>query len=131
MVRLLGRLHDALGLEPRWHEYLASVDALHDLAADAKRLRDALLTRLSKRRGRALKTFLVIANQAFSSRTRVLTDAEIDEASIAPHHDGLSAEDIASAVSRVLTVVRRRADCASPTSPTRTSVRSAPTAAPT
>lgn len=106
MVRLLGRLHDALGLEPRWHEYLASVDALHDLAADAKRLRDALLTRLSKRRGRALKTFLVIANQAFSSRTRALTDAEIDEASIAPDHDGLSAEDIASAVSRVLTVVR-------------------------
>lgn len=106
MVRLLDRLHGALGLEPRWRDYLASVDALHDLAADAKRLRHALLVRLSKRRGRALKTFLVIANQAFAARTRVPTDAEIDESSIAHAQGGLSAEDIASAVSRVLTVAR-------------------------
>lgn len=106
MVRLLSRLHDALGLEPRWHEYLVSVDALHDLAADAKRLRDALLSRLSSRRGRALKTFLVMANQAFAARTQVLNDAEIDESGIAHAQRGLSAEDIASAVSRVLTIVR-------------------------
>lgn len=106
MVRLMDRLHDALGLEPRWRDYLASVDALHDLAADAKRLRHALLARLSKRRGRALKTFLVIANQAFAARTRVPTDAEMDELSIARAQHGPSAEDIASAVSRVLTVAR-------------------------
>ncbi|WP_369938243.1 hypothetical protein [Xanthomonas tesorieronis] len=106
MVRILDRLHDALGLEPRWRDYLASVDALHYLAADAKRLRHALLARLSKRRGRALKTFLVIANQAFAARTRVPIDAEIDESSIAHALDGLSTEDIASMVSRVLTIAR-------------------------
>lgn len=51
LVRLLRRLSDALSLEPRWLDYLASVNALHDLAADAKRLRDGPLSRITMRRG--------------------------------------------------------------------------------
>ena len=95
--RLLARLHDALGLESRWLEYLGSVDALHELAQEAKRLRDGLLSSLSLRRGKALKSFLVLSNQTF------VHGGLLNEAS----PNGLiSPEDIASAVSRVIALTR-------------------------
>lgn len=100
LVRLLRRLYDALDLEDRRLEYLASVDALLELAPDAKRLRDGLLTRLTRRRGKALKSFLVLANQAFVHGG--LLDIDV-EANPSGH---ISPENIASAVSRLIALTR-------------------------
>jgi hypothetical protein len=100
LVRLLGRLHDTLGLENRWVQYLESVDALYELASEAKRLHDGLLTRLSRRRGKALKTFLVLTNQTFAHGG--LPDPN---ATVSPTRR-ISPEDIASAVSRVIALYR-------------------------
>lgn len=96
-VDVLADLHDVLGLGDRSLDYLASVKALYKLAPDAKRLRNGLMTRLSERRGRALKSFLVLANQAF-------VQGDVPQAnSDAP---GTTAEELASAVSRILALVR-------------------------
>jgi len=96
-IRVLRRLHDVLGLEDRWLDYLLSVDALYELAPDAKRLRDGLMTRLSQRRGRALKSFLVLADQTF---------AQGGVPQVEPGTPGSTAEDIASAVSRIIALTR-------------------------
>jgi hypothetical protein len=106
LVRLLGRLADALDLQPRWIEYLTSVDALYELAADAKRQRDGLLSRLSSRRGRALKSFLVMANQEFARRTQIALDAQSGGLTAAGLRSRLDAEDTATAVSRILALAQ-------------------------
>jgi hypothetical protein len=96
-LSVLGGLHDVLDLEDRWLGYLVSVEALHKLAPDAKRLRDGLMTRLSRRRGRALKSFLVLANQAF---------AHGGVPQVEPGALATNAEDVASAVSRIIALTR-------------------------
>lgn len=97
LVSVLGGLHDVLGLEDRWLDYLMSVEALYMLATDARRLRDGLMTRLSGRRGRALKSFLVLADQAFAQ-------GGVPQAN--PDAPGITVEDIASAVSRIIALTR-------------------------
>jgi hypothetical protein len=99
LVHLLGGLEDTLGIESQWLEYLVSIDALYKLAPGAKRLRDGLMTRLSKRRGKALKSFLVLANRAFASGGVQAPDPDARQR-------GISAEDVASAVSRMLALTR-------------------------
>lgn len=100
LIRLLGRLRDVLCPEERWIDYLASLDALYELAPEAKRLRTGLISRLVSRRGKALKTFLAIANQIFGHGGLPVNDAEA-------YPDGwISSEDIASAVSRIIAIVR-------------------------
>jgi hypothetical protein len=96
-VSVLGGLYDVFGLEDRWLGYLASVDALYMLAPDAKRLRDGLMSRLSTRRGRALKSFLVLADQTFAQGG--VPQAEHG----AP---GSTPEDVATAVSRIIALTR-------------------------
>lgn len=100
LVRLLSRLQDALSLNERWIDYLESVKALYELAPEAKRLRDDLITSLSLRRGKALKSFLVLANQAFTHGAFPINDAE------AYPTGWISAEEIASAVSRIIALIR-------------------------
>lgn len=100
LVRLLGRLQDALCLEERWIDYLASVDALYELAPEAKRLRTGLISRLVSRRGKALKTFLALANQVFGHSGMHVDDAE------AYPNGWISSEDIVSAVTRIIAVIR-------------------------
>lgn len=100
LVRLLGRLQDALCLEERWIDYLASVEALYELAPEAKRLRTGLISRLVSRRGKALKTFLALANQVFGHGVTPVNDAE------AYPNGWTSSEDIVSAVSRIIAVIR-------------------------
>lgn len=100
LVRLLGRLQDALCLEERWIDYLVSVDALYELAPEAERLRTGLISRLVSRRGKALKTFLALANQVFGHGGMPVDDAE------AYPSGWISCEDIVSAVSRMIAVIR-------------------------
>lgn len=100
LVGLFDRLHDALDIDSRWLEYLASVDALYELAPEAKRLCDGMLARLSSRRGKALKSFLALVNQSFVHGGVPDTDAEANPSGL------ISPENIASAVSRVIALTR-------------------------
>lgn len=100
LVRLLSRLQDALSLNERWIDYLKSVEALYELAPEAKRLRDGLIIRLSHRRGKALKSFLVLANQTFAHGGSPVNDTEAYPTGL------ISPEDIASAVSRIIALTR-------------------------
>lgn len=100
LARLLGRLQDALCLEERWIDYLASVDALYELAPEAERLRTDLISSLVSRRGKAFKTFLALANQVFGHGGISVDDAE------AYPNGCISSEDMVSAVSRMIAVIR-------------------------
>ena len=97
-VSILIDLKIVLDLDDRRMDYLASVDALYRLAPDAKRLRDGLITRLSNRRGRAIKSFLVIADQAF---------AQVAVQNMDLGAPGTTAEEVASAVSRIIALARQ------------------------
>ncbi|WP_414609487.1 hypothetical protein [Stenotrophomonas sp. BR163] len=98
LVSVLGELHGVLGLEDRWRDYLMSVDALYQLAPDARRLRDGLMTRLSGRRGRAIKSFLVLADQTFAQGGVPLIEPGSSPVT--------TAEELASAVSRIIALAR-------------------------
>ncbi len=67
LVLTLLSLKQALKFSAVSVEYLHSLMALYELAAEARKLRDALVRRLKARSRRALKSFLVMANQVFAT----------------------------------------------------------------
>lgn len=97
LVSVLRGLGDVLGLETVWSDYLASVEVLYKLAPDAKRMKNALLTRLTARRGKALKTFLAATDDAFASGI-------VDESDTCAL--GISGPDQSTVVSRMISLVR-------------------------
>lgn len=105
LVRLFDRLHDVLQLSNRWVNYLSSINALYELAPEAKRLRKGLITRLSLRPRKAFKTFLFLVNQGFSK----LFYDEIFNNNADLSKD-ISPEDLASDVSRIIALVREEAN---------------------
>lgn len=109
LVLTLLSLKQALKFSAVSVEYLHSLMALYELAAEARKLRDALVRRLKARSGRALKSFLVMANQVFATPWENNPHLPSNDL----HH--YSAEDISDAVSRLLIIHResigmRRAD---------------------
>ncbi|GAB2316488.1 hypothetical protein [Stenotrophomonas geniculata] len=97
LVRVLQGLGDALGLEKVWSDYLASVVVLYKLAPEAKRMKSSLLTRLAGRRGRALKSFLAVVDDAFAAG--LMDDS--DTCAL-----GNSAPDQSTIVSRIISLVQ-------------------------
>lgn len=109
LVLVLLSLKDALKLSPDTIEYLHSLLALYDLAAEARKMQDAIIRRLKSRSGKALKSFLVMANQVFE--TQWAHNPHLPSNDL--HH--YSAEDVSDAVSRLIVIHRksigmRRAD---------------------
>jgi hypothetical protein len=100
LVAVLLSLKDALKLSPTSVQYLQSLIALYDMAAEVRKTREALVRRMTSRRGKALKSFLVMANQVFA--TKWAHDRHLPSNDLRHY----SAEDISDGVSRLLVIHR-------------------------
>lgn len=100
IVQLLLRLRVPLGLNASRIRYLESLSSMYSLAADARRMRDGLVTRLRARRGIALKSFLVMANQVFANGWHQ------DRFAPSNQLEFYSVEDISGAVSLLIALHR-------------------------
>lgn len=100
IVDILLRLNGTIGLCHEQAEYLQSIKALHSLSAGAGQLHEGIVVRLRTRRGTALKSFLVMANQVF---TNGWSQDPFSPSSCLEH---FSAEQISEAISRLIHVHR-------------------------
>ncbi|MBN8214420.1 MAG: hypothetical protein J0M09_15980 [Xanthomonadales bacterium] len=100
IASLLLLLHGELKLSDHSIRYLESLLTLYNVADRAHGMRRQLLDRMKARKGKALKTFLALANHVFAYGHDQDIEAPSDEAA---HY---SKEDISEAVSRLVAFYR-------------------------
>lgn len=100
LVAVLLAAEDVFKFSPVTIEYLHSLIALYDLGAEARKTRDGLVRRMKTRRGKALKSYLVMANQVFANGWQ--NDPHAPSAGL----EHYSSEDISDAVSRLIVIHR-------------------------